>query len=396
MMNKQSLAVIAISLQLLFAPALANASGEVSEYTARHMHKAQKLADEDKNSQAIAVLKKLDLSRDTDKALVNRMLGILYWQIEKPKSSAKHLGLAVNSGFFVEKELWQLRRMYSSVLLVQESYSQALKQLYKLDKTKQYGSNLGEVWLYIAQAHYQLEQWKSVITALGKHHKYKSATINTLSMRITAENNLSRWKSVARTSKQLIRLEPKRKAWWQLGYAAYMQLDNHRKALDVLSLADISGIKLTQGELRSLASLYAQRGVYEKAAQTLARLSKSKTDKKLIKLQAQYWQMAKEWQESIDFWTLLAKTDPSYYWNVAVIQNQLQHYPDVVRTLKLAKNSKKRQDIELMRSRAFYKLNQFDHALASAKRADSMKANSRAQSWLKFLTQKRLQQGLDL
>ncbi|TOF12483.1 hypothetical protein CGJ31_08165 [Vibrio parahaemolyticus] len=377
--------LITTLLSLTAASAIAQ---ELSQYTASRVQRAHSLAQEEKFKEAISTLESLDLSRGYDQAFVARMLGIFYWQNEQVKPAIKQLDFAVSSGLLQDQQAWQTRKMLADILLNEQQFAKALPHYYELSKAVPKNQKAHEVWLRIAQSHYQLSQWNKVLSAMGRYEKFgQPDELGPLSIKLSSELELKKWQPAIVTIKRLIAIEPERVEWWRQLVALYLRVDDSKRALDAMALAKLQGVALSQDDFKLLAQLYAKRGIPERAALIMEQLEDLNVDSQLKAQQATYWQMAKEWDKSIDSWRVAAKLDSKYYWNYSQLLVQQGHYQQALAALDKVKG--RNADVALIKTRAYYKLNRLDDALANAKRANEIKPSNQAKSWVKYLTQRR-------
>ncbi|HHC6642538.1 TPA: hypothetical protein ACN33E_001181 [Vibrio parahaemolyticus] len=377
--------LITTLLSLTAASAIAQ---ELSQYTASRVQRAHSLAQEEKLKEAISTLESLDLSRGYDQAFVARMLGIFYWQNEQVKPAIKQLDFAVSSGLLQDEQAWQTRKMLADILLNEQQFAKALPHYYELSKAIPKNQKAHEVWLRIAQSHYQLSQWNKVLSAMGRYEKFgQPDELGPLSIKLSSELELKKWQPAIVTIKRLIAIEPERVEWWRQLVALHLRVDDSKRALDVMALAKLQGVALSQDDFKLLAQLYAKRGIPERAALIMEQLEDLNVDSQLKAQQATYWQMAKEWDKSIDSWRIAAKLDSKYYWNYSQLLVQEGHYQQALAALDKVKG--RNADVALIKTRAYYKLNRLDDALANAKRANEIKPSNQAKSWVKYLTQRR-------
>ncbi|MDK9776691.1 MULTISPECIES: hypothetical protein [unclassified Vibrio] len=368
--------------------AFTTVANELSQYTATRVQRAHNLAQEEKLQEAISTLEGLDLSREYDQAFVARMLGIFYWQNEQVKPAIKQLEIAVNSGLLNDEQAWQTRKMLADMLLNEQQFSKALPHYYDLSKSVPKTQKAHDIWLRIAQSHYQLSQWNKVLSAMARYEKLgQPDEMAPLSIKLSAELELKKWKPAIVTIKRLIAIEPERVEWWRQLVALYLRVGDDKRALDSLALAKLQGVALNQGDLRLLAQLYGKRGIPERAAQILGELNDINSDSKLKAQQATYWQMAKEWDKSIASWRVAAKLDRQYYWNLSQLLVQEGQYKDAL--VALDEVSGRKADVALVKTRAYYKLKRLEDALANAKRANEIEPSTQAESWVKYLSQLR-------
>lgn len=377
--------LITTLLSLTAASAIAQ---ELSQYTASRVQRAHSLAQEEKLKEAISTLESLDLSRGYDQAFVARMLGIFYWQNEQVKPAIKQLDFAVSSGLLQDEQAWQTRKMLADILLNEQQFAKALPHYYELSKAVPKNQKAHEVWLRIAQSHYQLSQWNKVLSAMERYEKFgQPYELGPLSIKLSSELELKKWQPAIVTIKRLIAIEPERVEWWRQLVALHLRVDDSKRALDVMALAKLQGVALSQDDFKLLAQLYAKRGIPERAALIMEQLEDLNVDSQLKAQQATYWQMAKEWDKSIDSWRVAAKLDSKYYWNYSQLLVQQGHYQQALAALDKVKG--RNADVALIKTRAYYKLNRLDDALANAKRANEIKPSNQAKSWVKYLTQRR-------
>ncbi|HAS6601712.1 TPA: tetratricopeptide repeat protein [Vibrio parahaemolyticus] len=377
--------LITTLLSLTAASAIAQ---ELSQYTASRVQRAHSLAQEEKLKEAISTLESLDLSRGYDQAFVARMLGIFYWQNEQVKPAIKQLDFAVSSGLLQDEQAWQTRKMLADILLNEQQFAKALPHYYELSKAVPKNQKAHEVWLRIAQSHYQLSQWNKVLSAMGRYEKFgQPDELGPLSIKLSSELELKKWQPAIVTIKRLMAIEPERVEWWRQLVALHLRVDDSKRALDSMALAKLQGVALSQDDFKLLAQLYAKRGIPERAALIMEQLEDLNVDSQLKAQQATYWQMAKEWDKSIDSWRIAAKLDSKYYWNYSQLLVQQGHYQQALAALDKVKG--RNADVALIKTRAYYKLNRLDDALANAKRANEIKPSNQAKSWVKYLTQRR-------
>ncbi|HBC3894070.1 tetratricopeptide repeat protein [Vibrio parahaemolyticus] len=377
--------LITTLLSLTAASAIAQ---ELSQYTASRVQRAHSLAQEEKFKEAISTLESLDLSRGYDQAFVARMLGIFYWQNEQVKPAIKQLDFAVSSGLLQDEQAWQTRKMLADILLNEQQFAKALPHYYELSRAVPKNQKAHEVWLRIAQSHYQLSQWNKVLSAMGRYEKFgQPDELGPLSIKLSSELELKKWQPAIVTIKRLIAIEPERVEWWRQLVALHLRVDDSKRALDSMALAKLQGVALSQDDFKLLAQLYAKRGIPERAALIMEQLEDLNVDSQLKAQQATYWQMAKEWDKSIDSWRIAAKLDSKYYWNYSQLLVQQGHYQQALAALDKVKG--RNADVALIKTRAYYKLNRLDDALANAKRANEIKPSNQAKSWVKYLTQRR-------
>ncbi len=210
-----------------------------------------------KLDQAVAMLAEMNPSGAYDKAYVQRMLGVFYWQQGKTSQAVALLTKAVNSGLLQDDQAWTTERMLADILLSDAKYSQALPHYYKLTKNIPAKQKGDELWLRIAQAHYQQSQWQQVLTAMKRYDDYRiKDSMSPLSIKLGAQLQLKYWKGASATLNRLIALEPNKLIWWQ--QLASIQMGEQVETADALAtlkLAKYQGVELSQQDLEVLGAI---------------------------------------------------------------------------------------------------------------------------------------------
>lgn len=389
-MMKRLAFIIALTAAASLPLSSAYAGGKLSQSIAVKVQKANNLQLDDKVNQAIDLLVSLKPIEPYDKAFVQRMLGVFYWQQGNPSKAISNLSKAVKSGLLQDDQAWVTQRMLADILLSEQKYSQALPHYYQLTKRIPKSQKGYELWLRIAQSHYQLSQWSKVLSAMKRYDGYKRKDeMSPLSIKLGAQLQLKHWNGATSTLNRLIAIEPTKLNWWQQLVNIQLRAGKPADALSTLKLAKYQGVKLTQQDLHRLAQLYAQRGIPERAAKQIAELDGATTSTRLLVEQANYWQMAREWQSAINIWEKAAQRNNRYRWQLAQLLLQEGQYQKALTELNKVKRKDKQSDVELAKVRAYYKLNNFDKAIIHAKQANNIKPSSAASSWIKYLSQMR-------
>ncbi|HCZ9564354.1 TPA: hypothetical protein O4I89_003676 [Vibrio cholerae] len=379
-----------LSYLLLSCLSLTTYAAELTPYTASKVVKANQLAQENKVKEAIQILKQAELSRSYDRAYVARMLGVFYWQNEQIPAAIASLKLAVESNELQDDQAWTTRKMLADLLISQQEYRPALKHYYTLAQAIPADQKGDELWLRISQLHFQMQEWKAVLNGLQQYAQFQTKdAVLPLSLQLGAQLNLEQWKPGILTLKRLLVLEPQKTEWWRQLVSLELRVGQKKEALSTLALAKMQKVALNQQDLRLLAQLYAQNGIPERAAQVMESLDEAQSNQQLITERAIYWQRAKEWDKAIATWRLAATKDAKYHWHVAQLLLQEGHYQQALSELDQVRERDKQAQVALAKTRALYKLNQFEAALVQAKRADSLQSSESAKQWIKYLSQQR-------
>ncbi|WP_244943693.1 tetratricopeptide repeat protein [Vibrio algivorus] len=399
LLNKK--AILVCLLISLFAVSFNSSAAGVTPYTGKKLTQASELAQNDHLDKAIKVLTSYDPKADYDKAFVNRVLAIYYWQAEQPKSSITALKKAVGLNVLEPKVQWQANRMLGDILYSGQDFANAAKEYRNTlavkytpsgaDKT-QFKKDTNEVYFRLAAAYYQQQQWAQVRSSVIRYQALDAKKrLQALRMQVIAEFRLKQWGNAEGTLTHLIRLEPNNKAWWQQQISTQLQQHKNQSALETYSLAKKHNLEFTANDYKSLSQLYAQNKIPERGARILEEMFQAYPESKTVtnqKTQAYYYQMAREWPQAIASWEALAKRDAQYYWPLTQLYIQQKDYNKANQVIDKAQPYAKKSEFGLAKIQLLYRLEKYNDALAEAKRLNEVQPSASAQTWIVFLNNK--------
>jgi tetratricopeptide (TPR) repeat protein len=379
-----------IFLFILAVVVVSNAwAKDLTASTLRQVLRAHELQQQEQVTEAIELLAEVAPSGLYDQAYVNRMLGNLYWQNDKPNQAIRYLTLAVDARMLSQMEQRDTARMLADILLMQGKYEQAESRYADLLKMYSEAEDLQWGWLRVAQAQYQQEKWASVEKSILNQQRQRNAArlkpkVLPFNMLLSAQLAQKKWQSAIHTTRSLRRLEPDNVLWWKQLVALYMQTEKHTDALTTLQQADRANFTLSQEQLILMAQLYVQAGVPYKAAETYQRLPKLNQSTELLKQQANYWQLAKQWDNALESWRKAADLDPKYFEQYALIQLRLRDYQAALTAI----NKIPSQDASILITKAeiLNQLGETTQALRAATQAHRLEASENTYGWVRFLT----------
>lgn len=384
--------VLSVSL-----PSMA-ANYSLTPYAGKKLSQASELAQNDHLPKAIEVLKSAQPNTDYDKAFINRVLGIYYWQAEQPKSSISVLRKSVALKALEPKSQWQTNRMLGDILYSQQQFSAsaqeyrntlAIKYTPTSQDKAQYNKDINDVNFRLAAAYYQQQNWSQVRQWIVKYRAPDASKhLQALRMQVIAELQLKQWGRAEQTLTHLLRIQPNDKTWWLQQISTQLQQNKQQSALATYALAKKQNVDFKETDYKSLSQLYAQNKIPERAARILDEMfkayPKTKTEQNQ-KTQAYYWQMAREWPQAIDAWEALAQRDAEYYWPLTQLYIQQKDYKSAAKVIDKAKPYAKKEEFSLAKVRLLYRLEKYDDALAEAKRLNEELPSESAQTWIVYL-----------
>lgn len=373
----------------------------VTPYTQGRLLTAERYEQKGDLNKAIATLNETKTKSNYDKAFVARMLGIYYWQQQSSAKSIASLNKALDYKVLDSEATWQTRRMLADILYSEQKSDQAIKHYqallssgYKPSAAQRadFYKDLNQIHFRLAAAFYQKEDWAQSVKYLSKFKpEDNKQKIQSLQMKLYAQTNLKQWSGVDKTVNELIRLEPNNKNWWQQQIYAQVQAEQYKKAVSTYSLAKQQGIEFSASDYQMLAQLYAQNGIYEKAARVYSELFKQYPKEQTLanlQTQANYWQMGKDWDKAIGAWQTLAQQSGKFYWPLTQLLTQQGEYEKALAVVDKAKPYASADDYALAKVNILYKLERYDDALANAKRFHERAPSDSVQTWIGFLESK--------
>ncbi len=268
------------------------------------LERAQKALSDGKAAEALNALNELqgreDSLSDHEKAMMWQTFAYAYSALERygPAAAAfeKCLALEVLPPQSVLNARYNLAQLY----LVQENYGKAITNF--------------EIWFKAtdnptADAHYMMaaayaqadrprEALPHALKAVAKAGAAKEAWLQLL---LSLQFQLGQNRDAAATLQQLIAAFPKKTYWMQLA-AAYSELDDKKKALATMEVAERQGFLTSENELRNLIQLYLYNDIPYRAALTIERAiaaGRLANDAKNQELLANTWLQARERERAI-------------------------------------------------------------------------------------------------
>ncbi len=372
----------ALALTLTLSPFVS--ANELAQQTATRVQRAQNLQQDNKVDEAIVILANMNPSRAFDKAYVDRMLGVFYWQDEQYELAVKHLKSAVESNALEEGLTNTTRQMLADILLSQQQYQRALPHYYQLTSAFEGQKERSLVWLRISQSHYQLEQWEKVLSSLEHFQKTGAEMeVTHYRMKLGSQLPLEHWKGAASTLDTLIQIEPTEVSWWQRLAGIQMQLGRHKAAMQTLAIAHHNKLPLQRQDKLSLVQLYGQQGMPDRAARLYASL-KPESAQELATL-GTYWQMAKEWDKAIATYSKAADKDNKHRLKLAQLQLQQRDYDNALKNLNRV-NDPTNEHVLLAKIQVLYRTGETTEALKVAQLAYQKTASASSKSWVNYLS----------
>jgi len=359
---------------------------ELSRFSAQKLQQAEKFQANQQWQKAIELLAPIESNRQYDLAVIKRALGVYYWQNGQVDLAIDSLEESLSVEQLDKKAQKETRRMLADLYFNQQHYSQALNHYYVLVYEVSVGKENSDLWLVIAKAHYQLQEWQKTLQSINKVIASQSKIeVEPLTIQLAARLQLKQWHASEKSLKQLLALQPENEQWWSQLVSVQLRNNDPASALTTLAVAKYN-IVLSEQENRLLIQLLAKQGMPEQAARQLTQVT-IKGDKlnQHIEL-ARLWQQAKEWDRAIESWYSAAQIDPIYYMEQAQLLMHKNEYHLALEALN--KYPKHSAQLLLLRAQVKYKLGRMDDALIDAEEAQKVEPTQNGESWLNYLKEK--------
>lgn len=375
----------------------------MGERVGKKVIKAFDLYNEDKLDEAIAMLKEIDASDDFDKATVNRYLGSMYGQKEQYKTAIKHLQLAVAPDVLnfadQEQSLKTLGDMYAGT----EQYAKA-KEAYVawMDFT---GEEDATVYTRIAQANYQLQQFKDVMSPADKAIKLqKEPNKGPYQLKLGSYFELKDYKNMVKVGEEIVRIWPDdKKAWVSLG-KYYLQTEDYKTGLATMEVAYKNGYFESEVDYKVLSNFYSLNEIPYKAAKVLEKSINDKIvkrNKQNISAVASNYHRSKDIEKAAKYYEEAAKfdDDAELYRKAGSLLLQSQNYSAAVVRLNkaLELGSDKKGTIYSDLAEAYYYQEKYKQAYAAITKAmDDPRTRKFAKGWSVFIKDKAARNGVKI
>lgn len=410
--------LLPLLLLLLWPCASQSAEASAAELAARHPerprgslsprigHKLEQALvayQQDNIAAAIATLTPVAEASPFEQAQVDRFLGNLYAMQSQYAKASQRLAAALASDQLSAVDHAQALRLQADLALQQQQYAQAINYYQQwLDFT---GSELADVYLRQAQAHYQLKQYAQMIAPLERVIALSpQPDKNAYLLMLASYYERQRYPQALNVLERLLALFPQdKRGWSQLGML-YLHNGDEAKALATLEGAYLAGLLTSGNERRTLAQLYAANGIPHKAA----RLQQQALDEGVLTADesnlatlARYWLAAKELRQALRLYQQLAATvaKGDYARQAGQIQLQLQQPDAAIASFELALKlgAKPQGAIYLELARAHLQLEQLAEAYRYLQKARAEPQSAAvAGQWARYVEARARQQGLAL
>jgi len=366
----------------------------------RQLARAQKLADEEKVDEGLAVLdrvkSRIDQINSYEKAMLWNFYGFIYYGKNDTKNAVAAFEKVVEQTNIPES--LELSTLFSlaQLSMADENYAKAISYIDRWSKIK--GGELSNDGLVLkANAYYATKNYKKSVNAVSKAvtnrlTQGKLPKENWLVLKRALHYELKQYDKVTEVSEQLVRHYSKPKYWIELANM-YGKIDQSDKQLAVMEAAYQQGFVTKRSDIQTLAQLYFAAGVPYKSAELLSKSIESGLvleNIKILNYLAQAWTSAKEIDKAVSVLVRAANMSLSGNLDAKLAEAflELEQWDNAITSAKKAKqkgNLDNSGSVDVILGIAYFNLNKFSSAINNFELAMKDKRQKKiAKQWLRY------------
>lgn len=365
------------------------------------LSEAQKLADEKKASEGLAVLTRMEQSVDQLNSYEAAMMYNFMAFIHYGENQVNQAILAFNQVLKqqpIPESLEQSTLFSLAQLQMQmENYDESIKLMNRWAQLNEQGATSSSERI-LANAYYAKKQYAKALTHINRsldfdNDKGNVPNENMLVLKRAVHYELKQPKRVTEVSEDLVRYHKKPKYWVELANM-YGEIGDTKKQLAVMEAAYQQGFVTKASDLKTLAQIYYLNGAPYKAANLLKQAISDGTlnaSLKNLEFLAQAWSSAKEFDKAIPVLKQAAQvsTDGNAYARLAEVYVSEENWSQVILNGKKALDKgqlKHPGNVNIALGMAYFNLKKFEQSKAEfAKAAEHQKLNKMASQWMSYV-----------
>ncbi len=372
----------------------------ISQKVYKKLTEAQELIENKQYNEGLAVIRELQLKEaklsDYEKAQMWNMFAYTYYLQERYKDSISAYEKLVAIPDIPEGLVTSVLNTLAQLYFTIEEYRNALDAANRLFKIVDKPSD--KMYLLIAQAHYQLKQYKQALKPMktvinAVRERRENPKENWLLLLRVLYYELKDYKNMITTLHEMLELYPKERYLRTLT-AAYSETGNRKKQLAVMQAMFEKNYLTVDRELLNMASLYLLYEAPYKAAKIIEYGFNKKIieqNTKNLKLLSQAWYQARENKKSLPPLKRAADISGSgeLYVRLAQSYMNLERWGETIDALQsaLTRGKLKRVDTaNIMLGIALLNKKRFEPAIhAFQKAAKDKRSRKEAKQWIAFV-----------
>ena len=288
----------------------ARKSQAVGEKVGKAIASAFELYNANKIDEAIALLTPVQATTEFDKAFLAKFLGSLHAE-KNPAKAARFLEAAVKPDILGFADQASALRTLADLSLMDKQYEKAIK--YYTEWLNFTGELNADVELRIANCYYEMKQFAKVIAPADRAIKNSPVPKKApYDMKFAAYYELKQNKKAIEVLETIVTLFPEEKQSWVYLGNFYAMDEQYDRALAIISMAYKQGYLTKESEIKLLAQLYNNNNVPYKAAVLLEKHMKSglvKKDRSTMITIASSFNAARSFAQAANYFGQVAESE---------------------------------------------------------------------------------------
>ncbi|WP_423186999.1 tetratricopeptide repeat protein [Alishewanella sp. d11] len=278
------------------------------ERVGRGVTRAFELYSEEKIDEALKVLTEIRGGNEFDNAFLARFIGNIY-ATKDVKQAIKYLEQATKPDVLSFGDQSAALKLLADLQSMESMHREAIKNY---EAWLRYtGENDADVYLRIANAYYQLQDYAKVITPIDNAIRFaKEPSKQHYLLKMGAYFEAKNHPKTIETVETMVQLFPEERQYWVYLGNFYTLVEDYQKSLSAFQIAYANGYLQSESELKMLGQMYANNNIPYKAATIYEKYLKSgviKKDRTMLNAIASNFQSAREFAKAAEYYGELAK-----------------------------------------------------------------------------------------
>lgn len=364
------------------------------ERVGRGVTRAFELYNEEKVDEALKVLKEIRGGNEFDNAFLARFIGNLYATIDT-KQAIKYLEQATKPDVLSFADQSAALKLVADLQSMENMHRDAIRNYEAWIKFT--GEHDSDVYLRIANAYYQLQEYTKALQPIDNAIRYaREPNKQHYMLKMGALYESRNYPKTIETVEAMVQLFPEERQYWVYLGNFYTLVEDYQKSLSAFQVAYVNGFLQSESELKMLGQVYANNNIPYKAATIYEKYLKSgkiKKDRTMLNAVASNFQAAREFAKAAAYYGELAEltNEADAFRRQGMALMAIQKYNDAIRAFEasLARDSRDAGRVHMSMMEAYFyqgKLREANTALQAAKRDPATERQTR--SWESYIKEK--------
>jgi lipopolysaccharide biosynthesis regulator YciM len=372
------------------------------ERVGRGVTKAFELYNEEKVDEALQVLLEIRGGSEFDNAFLARFIGNLYAQ-KDPKQAIKYLEQATKPDILSFTDQSTSLKLMADLQSMENEFRDAVKNYEAWLRFT--GENDSDVYLRIANAYYQLQDYQKVLVPIDNAIRYaREPNKQHYLLKMGALYESKNYPKTVETVETMVQLFPEERQFWVYLGNFYTLVEDYEKSLSALQIAYNNGYLQSESELKTLGQMYANNNIPYKAATIYEKYvdsGKIKKDRVMLAALASNFQSAREFAKAAKYYGELAAmtNEADAYRRQGYAFMSIQRYNDAIKAFEsaLERESGNAGRVHMTMVDAYLNQGKLREAYASLQQAKRDSATTRqANSYEGYIKEKARVKGINL